>query len=192
MVQTWKVAAQVVAAVALLVALAGPAHAALWLELDRAAAAPGATVTGRTLGGGALANHTDRELDLYLLPAARYGHIDRDDSGVRGVPQLPDELPTDAVALGVLAVDEAGDGHAAFVIPEVAPGDYLIAIYCPDCPRLPPLVTVEGLTVLTSATDGQLATTGSPLRLLTAALGLLLLSGAAVLATPSARPRASR
>lgn len=188
---TSKVAVRIVAAAVLLAALAGPAHAALWFELDRSAAAVGATVTGRTSGGGPLANHADGELDLYLLPAARYGHIDRDGSGVRGVPHLPDELPADAVALGVLTVDEAGDGHTAFVIPEVASGEYLIAIHCPDCPRLAPLVAVEDLTVL-AGNYGQLAATGSPFGLLTAAIALLLLSGVVVLTTPWRRVRASR
>ena len=96
-----------------------PTYAALFLILEPASGPPGTEVTGRTGGRGAFLRRVD-PLPTFLV--AR--------SAARSVASPDDRT---LVEIGMLVVDEAGNGEIRFEVPEVAPGDYVVMVFCRSC-----------------------------------------------------------
>lgn len=94
-----------------LVALAPPAHAALFLEFDRPSAHPGTVVVGRTAGEGALAVGPGRAFPVYLDPF-----------------ETKDRIP-----IGHVIVDARGNGTLKFEVPDVPGGKYTVLMSCHPC-----------------------------------------------------------
>ena len=107
------------AALLVLLVVASPADAALFLELDPAAGPPGVVVVGRTRGTGSLAGSAD-PLPAYLARS--------DEAGTVTDPENPR-----LVAIGAVVVDDAGNGRLTFEVPAVAPGSYTILVHCEEC-----------------------------------------------------------
>ena len=98
------------------------ASAALWLVLEPARAAPGTVVAGRTPGTGALRNARERSLPAFLVPASLVSVVSD------GGPDHPALVP-----IGLLRVDDDGDGTLRFRVPDAPPGPYAIVVRCPAC-----------------------------------------------------------
>lgn len=130
----------------------GVARAALYLVLDRVTAPPGALVTGRTGGEGALRDGLAAPLSVFLLPESDSGRVTEPDD-----PRL--------LELGHLAVDARGNGTLSFVVPEVASGPYTLMLHCAVCAEFSAgriLLPVAQLTVtpVPPPTDAEPATAG--------------------------------
>lgn len=177
--RTLKTALQVVAAVALLGALAGPAHGALWLELEPTSATPASRVMGRTGGEGAFPSGSGRTFDLFLFSRGLSEQVwSRNEDGVI---ELPDEPPSAAVPLAELEVDADGNGFTEFVVPPVDPGEYVIVLHCADCGFRPgALAPMAELTVEASDQRDSLARTGMGAGLLLVAAGVVVAAGVPV------------
>ena len=109
--------------VAAVAALApGSAQAALFLVFSTTNAAPGDLVNARTGGEGALrlVRSDSTALRVFLAPAEEVDTI-----------TAPDD--TRLVPLGRLRVDENGNGHLRFIVPNVPAGDYLTLTHCVRC-----------------------------------------------------------
>jgi hypothetical protein len=109
--------------VAAVAALApGSARAALFLVFSTTNAAPGDLVNARTGGEGALrlVRSDSTALRVFLAPAEEVDTI-----------TAPDD--TRLVPLGRLRVDENGNGHLRFIVPNVPSGDYLTLTHCVRC-----------------------------------------------------------
>jgi hypothetical protein len=151
-------------------AWSAPAAAALYLTFTTTQAASGTLVVAQTGGTGALANlPASAALDVFLAPAEEAETImSVDDSRL--------------VRIGRLRVDEQGNGHLRFVVPELPPGDYTTLTHCAPCARFSAgrqLVSTgpfDGAFVVLDEADGD----GFPpdLRVLGVG-GALLVSGAA-------------
>jgi hypothetical protein len=109
-------------AVTALAALApASARAALFLMFTTTNAVPGTVVIARTGGDGALSIASGSTgLRVFLAPAEQVDSI---------------SSPGDArlLPLGRLRVDENGNGHLRFVVPDVPPGDYVTLTHCVPC-----------------------------------------------------------
>lgn len=86
--------------------------AALSVQLEPSRAAPGDTVRIVTVGEGALRAVRGETLDVLLA--------------------APGD-PNDAVVVGQLNVDDAGNGSGKFVVPAFGPGKYDVLLDCPPC-----------------------------------------------------------
>lgn len=114
-----RIALTVVATAAFFGLVAGTARAALFLVFDRTRAHAGEVIHAQTGGQGVLpADHPD--LPLFLVPARQ-----ADSVTAKTDPALID--------LGVLVVDGQGNGKAAFEVPDVLPGRYLVMVHCESC-----------------------------------------------------------
>src|SRR6266542_4012914 len=101
--------------------LAAPSEASLYLLFEPTGAPPGAVVRGHTVGRGAFATPLQR-LSVYLAPANAANSMDLLDD-----PRL--------VPVGILEVDGSGNGTITFVVPDVRPGQYVTFVLCPSCAR---------------------------------------------------------
>lgn len=102
--------------------LAGDAWAALFLTFSTTRATPGAVVSVRTGGNGALPSIPEGSppLRVFLTPADEADTITSPrDSRLR--------------LLGRLRVDEEGNGRLRFIVPDVAPGEYTTLTHCVPC-----------------------------------------------------------
>ena len=107
-----------IALIAVLLIDARPADAALFLRFEPQQARPGEIVVARTGGRGAAPDAAGQELPVFFVPA------DRSSVG-----------PTSewAVQVGLLVVDEFGDGFLEFQVPEIDAGNYDVHLDCGVC-----------------------------------------------------------
>lgn len=99
---------------------AGTVSAALFLILAPGSGPPGVEVTGRTGGQGAFASAIVGPLQTYLVDEANADDVTSPDD-----PALVD--------VGQLMIDTSGNGSIRFVVPNLAPGGYVVMVNCPLC-----------------------------------------------------------
>ena len=110
--------------------IATPVQAALWLEFRPTAASPGTAVHGRTGGQAALTDSPGGRLPLVLIPAAQADRLPRTVSTAAALRTLPGVVP-----VGMLQVDQQGNGTISFTVPRLPPGRYVAMLWCPACAR---------------------------------------------------------
>lgn len=108
--------------------LADGARASLWLEFSAEQAAPGDTVTARTLYTGAFTGIPagSPPIRVFLLPADEVS-ITSPEVGVTSVND------SRLVELGALTVDVEGNGELVFTVPEMQEGRYTTVTHCVPC-----------------------------------------------------------
>jgi hypothetical protein len=106
-------------AAALLIATADVASASLFLIFDRTSGPPGTVVHVHTGGNGAC-GVCPRRMPLYFAEAA-----------ISDVIRAPDDPRL--VQVGLLIVDDRGDGSGLLTVPEVPNGHYVVMTYCKPC-----------------------------------------------------------
>jgi len=163
--------AATIVAVLLWLGAAGPAAAALWVELDPTSGPAGTEVTGRTGGHGAFRTEID-PLRAFMVASAAADAV-----------TTPDD--TMLVEIGRLDIDHAGNGRISFSVPDVPPGRYVVMVFCPTCTPTSGGRSMLGVaefevTALLPSTDTVAVTASS--RLDVVLLGAALLA-AAMLAT---------
>jgi hypothetical protein len=177
----------VVASVLIVLTLAAPVQAALFVRLDRTAAAPGTLIHGVTGGEGAFASDAPPKMEVFLARAAVADAISaRDD------PRL--------TVVAVLQVNSFGDGWVTFRVPQLAAGRYTLLLDCPTCAAysagrvMVPVATLRITALPDSSTVGTIVPRSAAidtwvlLPILT--LAVLLLLVAAEAATRRRRRRA--
>ena len=95
------------------------ALAALSVTFDPPAASPGTEVTVTTIGDGAAVGAKGSQLRLYIAPSTG-----------------ADDTPIDVASLipvGILTVDEAGNGRGELRVPQTAPGVHDVYLQCEPC-----------------------------------------------------------
>lgn len=102
-----------------MVAAAEPGLASVWLQFAPKQARPGVVVSARTVGRGALAVAAGAALPAFLAPIDGADPLDEDD------PRL--------IPLGLLDVDEDGNGAFTFRVPSLDEGRYGAWILCETC-----------------------------------------------------------
>lgn len=99
-----------IVAVLLWLGVAGPATAALWVELDPSLGPAGTEVTGRTGGNGAFRTEVG-PLRAFMVASAAADAVTTPDN-------------TTLVEIGRLVIDDAGNGRISFSVPDIPPGRY--------------------------------------------------------------------
>jgi len=90
-------------------------RAALFLEFQPGDGAPGSRVMARTSGSGATLVAGGSSLPMWFVPS---GH----------------EFPgSDAIPVGTVEIDKAGNGHTTFSVPEARPGVFDVYLHCEPC-----------------------------------------------------------
>jgi hypothetical protein len=115
---------------AMIAVTATPARAALWLEFRPAAASPGVAVHAQTGGQAAMADIPNVGLPLVLIPAAQADRLPRTVSTAAALRTLPGVVP-----VGMLQIDQQGNGTITFTVPRLPPGRYAAMLWCPACAR---------------------------------------------------------
>ena len=99
---------------------AGSVNAALFLVLAPESGPSGTEVAGRTGGEGAFASSVVGPLQTYFV----------DQADADGVSSPDDPALVD---IGQLMIDTNGNGSIRFVVPDLAPGGYVVMVHCPQC-----------------------------------------------------------
>lgn len=95
------------------------ATASLFVVLDRSSGPPGTRISGQTAGLGAFLGPLD-PLRTFLIRAAE-------------AEDITEPMDPRLVEVGRLIVDASGNGRLTFVVPDVAPGAYVVMAHCPSC-----------------------------------------------------------
>ena len=181
---SWTLPFSALVLAAVIAVTAAPAQAALWLEFRPAAAPPGTAVHGRTGGQAALAASPGVRLPLVLIPATQAERLPRRVSDAAALRTLPEVVP-----VGMLQVDQQGNGTITFTVPRLRPGRYAAMLWCPACARSSSGTNVAYTGELT-VTSRRLPLTGlAVVWRAGVALGLLLVGGGLLVASGSGTKR---
>ena len=146
---------------------AGIVNASLFLILTPESGPSGTEVTGRTGGHGAFATSVVGPLQTYFVDQADAdGVISPDD------PALVD--------IGQLMIDRSGNGSIRFVVPNLAPGAYVVMVHCTPCASFSAgrvMLDVASFDVTLKAPDTAMVDR-FPAALLLTAFGVMLVLGA--------------
>jgi hypothetical protein len=145
----------------------GSVNAALFLILAPESGPSGTEVVGRTGGEGAFASSVVGPLQTYFV----------DEADADGVISPDDPALVD---IGQLMIDTSGNGSIRFVVPNLAPGGYVIMVHCPRCTEFNAgrvMLGVASFDVTPNASDTAMLDR-FPAAVLLTAFGALLLFGA--------------
>ena len=131
-----------------------------------------------------MADSPSVRLPLVLIPAAQADRLPRRVSTAAALRTLPGVVP-----VGVLRVDQRGNGTITFTVPRLPPGRYAAMLWCPACARHSSGTNVAYTGELT-VTRRRLPVTGPAVGWQTGmALGLLLIGGGLLVASGSGTRR---